>query len=44
MKVIDFNLPIKQLADQYDDFVPLMVELGFTKIKIPECSNRLVAW
>ncbi|WP_087907988.1 DUF1858 domain-containing protein [Limosilactobacillus fermentum] len=45
MKVIDFNLPIKQLADQYDDFIPLMVELGFTKIKIPgmlESVGRLV--
>lgn len=34
MKVIDFNLFIKQLVDQYDDFVLLMVELGFIKIKI----------
>lgn len=45
MKVIDFNLPIKQLADQYEDFVPLMVKLGFTKIKIPgmlESVGRLV--
>lgn len=44
-KIIDFNLPVKQLADQYDDFVPLMVELGFTKIKLPgmlESVGRIV--
>lgn len=44
-KTIDFNLPIKQLADQYNDFVPLMVELGFTKIKLPgmlESVGRIV--
>ncbi|MBB1078897.1 DUF1858 domain-containing protein [Limosilactobacillus sp. STM2_1] len=44
-KVIDFNLPIKQLADKYDNFVPLMIELGFTKIKIPgmlESVGRIV--
>lgn len=34
-KQIDFMVPIKELADQYPDFVPTMVELGFTKIQIP---------
>ncbi|MDO4855977.1 MAG: DUF1858 domain-containing protein [Limosilactobacillus gorillae] len=44
-KVIDFNLPIKQIADNDPNFVPLMVELGFTKIQIPgmlESVGRIV--
>lgn len=34
-KVINFNIPIKQLADKYPDFVQIMYNCGFTKIKIP---------
>lgn len=34
-KVIDFNIPIKQLADKYPDFVQIMYDTGFTRIKIP---------
>lgn len=34
-KVLDFKLPIKQLADQYPDFVQIMYDCGFTRIKIP---------
>ena len=34
-KVIDFQVPIYELAQKYPDFVDTMVDLGFTKIKIP---------
>lgn len=34
-KVIDFSVPIKQLADKYPDFVQIMYDCGFTRIKIP---------
>ncbi|GFZ26228.1 iron-sulfur cluster assembly protein [Lactobacillus corticis] len=34
-KVIDFSAPIKQLADKYPDFVQIMYDCGFTRIKIP---------
>ena len=34
-KIIDFDVPIKELADQYPDFVSIMYDLGFTKIKVP---------
>lgn len=34
-KVIDFSTPIKKLADQYPDFVQIMYDCGFTRIKIP---------
>lgn len=44
-KVIDFNQPVKKLAEQYEEFIPLMVELGFTKIKLPgmlESVGRII--
>lgn len=34
-KVIDFSVPIKKLADEYPDFVQIMYDCGFTRIKIP---------
>ncbi|GAA3631315.1 iron-sulfur cluster assembly protein [Lactobacillus hamsteri] len=34
-KVIDFSVPIKKLAEEYPDFVQIMYECGFTRIKIP---------
>lgn len=34
-KTIDFSMPIKKLAEQYPDFVKIMVDCGFTRIKIP---------
>lgn len=34
-KTIDFTLPIKKMADQYPDFVQIMYDCGFTRIKIP---------
>lgn len=34
-KVIDFSAPIKKLADKYPDFVQIMYDCGFTRIKIP---------
>lgn len=34
-KVIDFSVPIKKLADEYPDFVQIMYNCGFTRIKIP---------
>lgn len=40
-KVIDFNTPIKLLADQYSDFVEIMVAVGFTRIKIPGMLNTV---
>lgn len=40
-KVIDFEVPIKVLADEYPDFVQIMYDLGFTKIKIPGMINSV---
>lgn len=34
-KIIDFSMPIKKMADQYPDFVQIMYDCGFTRIKIP---------
>lgn len=34
-KVIDFSMPIKKMADEYPDFVQIMYDCGFTRIKIP---------
>lgn len=34
-KVIDFSVPIKKLAEEYPDFVQIMYDCGFTRIKIP---------
>lgn len=34
-KIIDFSVPIKKLADEYPDFVQIMYDCGFTRIKIP---------
>lgn len=34
-KVIDFSVPIKKMADKYPDFVQIMYDCGFTRIKIP---------
>ena len=34
-KIIDFEVPIYELAQKYPDFVEIMYNLGFTKIKIP---------
>lgn len=34
-KIIDFSLPIKKLAQEYPDFIDVMYEAGFTRIKIP---------
>lgn len=33
-KVIDFDLPIKKMAEKYPDFVQIMYDCGFTRIKI----------
>lgn len=38
-QVIDFSMPIKKLADQYPDFVQIMYDCGFTRIKIPGLLN-----
>lgn len=40
-KVIDFETPIKNLAEQYPDFIQIMYDLGFTKIKIPGMINSV---
>lgn len=40
-KIIDFEVPIKQFADKYPDFVQIMYDLGFTKIKIPGMINSV---
>ncbi|QLL70033.1 DUF1858 domain-containing protein [Lactobacillus sp. 3B(2020)] len=40
-KQIDFQIPIKQLADRYPDFVEIMVKLGFTKIQVPGMLNSV---
>ncbi|CCI81389.1 iron-sulfur cluster assembly protein [Lactobacillus hominis] len=34
-KIIDFSVPIKKLASQYPDFIQIMYDCGFTRIKIP---------
>lgn len=34
-KIIDFSVPIKKLAAEYPDFVQIMYDCGFTRIKIP---------
>ncbi|WP_300561317.1 DUF1858 domain-containing protein [Companilactobacillus sp.] len=34
-KIIDFEVPINTLAQQYPDFVDTMYSIGFTKIKVP---------
>ncbi|MDC2830151.1 DUF1858 domain-containing protein [Limosilactobacillus mucosae] len=34
-KTVDFNVPVQQLAKQDKEFVSIMVEAGFDKIKIP---------
>lgn len=40
-KTIDFSMPIKKIADQDPDFVPIMVDCGFTRIKIPGMLNTV---
>lgn len=35
-KIVDFTIPLKQLAEQDPDFVQIMEDSGFTRIKIPE--------
>lgn len=40
-KIIDFSVPIKKLADEYPDFVQIMVDCGFTRIKIPGLLNTV---
>ena len=34
-KIIDFSVPIKKLAEEYPDFIEIMYQAGFTRIKIP---------
>lgn len=34
-KIIDFSVPIKKLAEEYSDFIQIMYDCGFTRIKIP---------
>ena len=34
-KIIDFSVPIKELAEEYPDFIQIMYDCGFTRIKIP---------
>lgn len=40
-KIIDFSVPIKKLADEYPDFVQIMYDCGFTRIKIPGLLNTV---
>ena len=40
-KIIDFSVPIKKLADEYPDFVQIMVDCGFTRIKNPGLLNTV---
>lgn len=40
-KVIDFSVPIKKLAQEYPDFVQIMYDCGFTRIKIPGLLNTV---
>ena len=34
-KIIDFSVSIKKLAEEYPDFIQIMYDCGFTRIKIP---------
>ena len=34
-KIIDFSVPIKKLAEEYPDFIQIMYDCGFPRIKIP---------
>lgn len=34
-KIIDFSVPIKKLAEEYPDFIQIMYDCGFARIKIP---------
>lgn len=34
-RIIDFSVPIKKLAEEYPDFIQIMYDCGFTRIKIP---------
>lgn len=34
-KIIGFSVPIKKLAEEYPDFIQIMYDCGFTRIKIP---------
>lgn len=34
-KIINFSVPIKKLAEEYPDFIQIMYDCGFTRIKIP---------
>ncbi|OXC29353.1 iron-sulfur cluster assembly protein [Lactobacillus crispatus] len=40
-KIIDFSVPIKKMADEYPDFVQIMYDCGFTRIKIPGLLKTL---
>lgn len=40
-KIIDFDVPIKELAQKDPDFIDIMYDLGFTKIKIPGMINSV---
>lgn len=40
-KIIDFSMPIKKMADKYPDFVQIMYDCGFTRIKIPGLLNTV---
>ncbi|AKP68461.1 DUF1858 domain-containing protein [Companilactobacillus ginsenosidimutans] len=40
-KVIDFEVPIHSLAEDYPDFVDIMYSIGFTKIKVPGMLNTV---
>ncbi|WP_125768336.1 DUF1858 domain-containing protein [Companilactobacillus furfuricola] len=40
-KVIDFEVPIHTLANEYPDFVDIMYSIGFTKIKVPGMLNTV---
>lgn len=40
-KIIDFSTPIKKLANEYPDFVQIMYDCGFTRIKIPGLLNTV---
>lgn len=41
VKIIDFNQPIKELAEKYPDFVQIMADCGFSRIKIPGLLNTV---
>ena len=40
-KIIDFNLPIKKMADKYPDFVQIMYDCGFSRLKFPGLLNTV---